>query len=217
MHLGDALIAFIASHHNTLGLGLLLLSACIEYLFPPFPGDMITVFGAFLVVRHGWNGPAVFGAVTLGSILGFMLDYGFGRWLARREERWTRGRLGKMRPQLDRIIARFARHGGLYLAINRFIPSLRGLFFVAAGLARLRWWEVLAYGTLSALAWNGLLLGLGLTVGESWDRLRAALQTYGLVASLLLLLAIIALGGRWWWRRRAARRAEAVTPPPAIS
>src|SRR4051794_310788 len=190
MHLTEDLIAFLANNHNTLGLGLLLLSACIEYLFPPFPGDMITVFGAFLVVRHGWSGPAVFGAVTAGSVIGFMLDYAVGRWLGRTEERWTRGRLGKMRPQLDHLIERFARHGGLYLAINRFIPSLRGLFFVAAGMARLPWWQVLIFGTLSALAWNALLLGLGLTVGQSWDRLRGAFETYGLafygVAALVI-------------------------------
>jgi membrane protein DedA with SNARE-associated domain len=205
MHLGDELIGFLARNHNTLGLGLLLLSACIEYLFPPFPGDMITVFGAFLVVRQGWNGPAVFGAVTAGSVIGFMIDFHVGRWLGRNEERWTRGRMARFRPQIDRLVERFARHGGLYLAINRFIPSLRGLFFVAAGMAGLRRWEVLLFGTISALAWNALLLGLGLTVGQSWDRLRAACETYGIILWGALALAAIAVAVRWWLRRRRRR------------
>ena len=89
MHLGNQLIDLIARNHNTLGLGILCLSACIEYLFPPFPGDTITVFGAFLVARRGWSGPAVFGAVTVGSAIGCMLDYAFGRWLGKTEERWA--------------------------------------------------------------------------------------------------------------------------------
>src|ERR1700761_1312628 len=110
MHLGEQLIDIVARNHNTLGLALLLLSACIEYLFPPFPGDMITVFGAFLVVRQGWSGPLVFGAVTLGSIIGFSADTAFGRWLGGREAHWSSGRLGRFRPQLDAIVARFARH-----------------------------------------------------------------------------------------------------------
>lgn len=201
MH-GDQLIDFIARNNNTLGLGVLLLSACIEYVFPPFPGDTITIFGAFLVARRGWSAPAVFGAVTLGSAIGCMLDWAFGRWLGRREERWTRGRLARMRPQLDALIERFSRHGGLYIAINRFIPSLRGLFFIAAGMARLRWWVVLAYGTLSAVLWNALLLLLGVTVGQSWDRLVALFRTYGLAFWCLLVVAFLALVVR----RLAARR-----------
>lgn len=203
MH-GAQLIDFIARNNNTLGLGVMLLSACIEYLFPPFPGDTITVFGAFLVARRGWSAPAVFGAVTVGSAIGCMLDYAFGVWLGKTEERWTRGRIGKYRPQIDGLIERFGRHGGLYIAINRFIPSLRGLFFIAAGMAKLRWWVVLAYGTVSALAWNALLLLLGVTVGESWDRLVSLFRTYGLAFWSLVLIAVVALVVRHFARRRGA-------------
>ena len=203
MH-GTQLIDFIARNNNTLGLGVLLLSACIEYLFPPFPGDTITVFGAFLVARRGWSGPAVFGAVTVGSAIGCMLDYAFGVWLGKTEERWTCGRIGNYRAQIDGLVERYSRHGGLYIAINRFIPSLRGLFFIAAGMARLRWWVVLAYGTLSALLWNALLLLLGVTVGESWDRLVSLFRTYGVAFWCLMLVAVVALVVRRLARRRGA-------------
>lgn len=203
MH-GAQLIDFIARNNNTLGLGVLLLSACIEYLFPPFPGDTVTVFGAFLVARRGWSGLAVFGAVTVGSAIGCMLDYAFGVWLGKTEERWTRGRMGKYRPQIDGLIERFSRHGGLYIAINRFIPSLRGLFFIAAGMAKLRWWVVLAYGTVSALAWNALLLLLGVTVGGSWDRLVSLFRTYGVAFWCLVAIAVVALVVRHFARRRGA-------------
>jgi membrane protein DedA with SNARE-associated domain len=206
MPLAQQLIDMVAQNQNTLGLGILLLSACIEYLFPPFPGDLVTVFGAFLVARRGWNGVAVFAAVLVGSALGCMLDYALGRWLGRTEERWTRGRLRRFRPQIDRILARFARHGGLYLAINRFIPSLRGLFFIAAGMARLPWWEVLGFGLLSAVVWNGLLLALGLSVGQSWDRLLLIVHAYAAAFWILAALAAIAVAARWIRRRRANAR-----------
>ena len=206
MPLASQLIDVIAQNQNTLGLGILLLSACVEYLFPPFPGDMITVFGAFLVARRGWSAPAVLGAVIAGSAAGCMLDYAVGRWLGRTEERWTRGRLHRLRPRIDRILARFARHGGLYIAVNRFIPSLRGLFFIAAGMARLPWWEVLGFGVLSALLWNGLLLAVGLRVGQSWDRLVLILHTYAAAFWVVFALAAVALAARWLWRRRASAR-----------
>lgn len=205
MPLAAQLIDVIAQNQNTLGLGLLLLSACVEYLFPPFPGDMITLFGAFLVARRGWSGPAVLGAVIAGSAVGCMIDFAVGRWLGRTEDRWTRGRLQRLRPRIDRILARFARHGGLYIAVNRFVPSLRGLFFIAAGMARLPWWEVLGFGVLSALLWNGLLLLIGLTVGQSWDRLVLFLHSWA--AAFWVAFALVALfAAARWLRRRASDR-----------
>lgn len=205
MSLGQELIDLIARNQNTLGLAVLLLSACIEYVFPPFPGDTITVFGAFLVARRGWSGPAVFGAVTVGSAVGCMIDYAVGRVLGRTEERWTRGRLHRFRPQIDRLVARFERHGGLYIAINRFIPSLRGLFFIAAGMARLRWWVVLGFGVVSALLWNALLLAVGELVGGSWDRLLEVFRRYA--QGLWAVGGVVALAfvGRWLVRRVSAR------------
>jgi membrane protein DedA with SNARE-associated domain len=202
MTLGQKLIDVVAANHNTLGLGLLFLSACIEYLFPPFPGDMITVFGAVLVARDHWSAPAVFGAVTAGSSLGCMIDFAVGRWLGKTEERWTRGRLRRFRPKIDRIVEKFARHGALYLAINRFIPSLRGLFFLAAGMARLPWWKVLAYGTLSAILWNALLLVVGLAVGNSWATLSRLLTQYALAFWIVAAAVAIGFALRWWLKRR---------------
>lgn len=201
MSLTQTLIDLIAQNQNTLGLAILLVSAAIEYLFPPFPGDAITLFGAFLVARHGFNGPAVFGAVLLGSTLGFMTDYAVGRWLGATEARWT-GRLARLRPRLDALVARFSRHGTFYLVLNRFIPSVRGLFFLAAGMARLPAWKVLGCGLVSALAWNSLLLLVGLSVGRSWESLAEIAEAYAVALWSLGALLALTLFVRWWRRRR---------------
>jgi len=183
---------WVASHPNGWGLALLGAAALIEYVFPPFPGDAIVVFGTFLVVRRGWSPAGVYGAVMLGSAIGSMAVYAVGRALAER---------GHRRPALDAVIARFSRHGALYLVINRFLPSVRALFFVAAGMARLPWWQVLACGLASAAAWNALLLALGLWLGASWEKLQAILLAYSEVAwSLLGILVAVALFR--WWRKR---------------
>jgi membrane protein DedA with SNARE-associated domain len=191
----------IAAHPGALGYALLGAAACLEYVFPPFPGDLIAVFGAFLVTRRGWSPWLVFGAALLGSIAGFMGDYAVGRALARSERRWT-GRLGRARPRIDALLARFERHGALYISINRFLPSVRAFFFVAAGMARLSPWRVLGWGALSAAAWNAALFALGATVGHSWDDLRATADAYGEIAVLGMLVIVAGLAVRWWWRRR---------------
>jgi membrane protein DedA with SNARE-associated domain len=204
MALADELLGLVEHNHNVLGLGLLALSACIEYVFPPFPGDTVVVFGAFLVARRGWSATAVMGVVLLGSAVGCMVDYGAGRWLARSETRWTSGWLSRARPRIDVLVARFERHGALYIIVNRFLPSLRALFFVAAGMARLPAWKVLACGLISALLWNTLLLGVGVSVGREWPELRRLLEAYGTAAWTVILVAAALLTARWAYRRRHA-------------
>lgn len=195
-------LELLARNENALGLGLLFLASFIEYIFPPFPGDTIVLFGAFLVARRGWPGERVFGAVMLGSGLGCMIAYGAGRLLRRREESWASGRLGRFRPQLDTVIDRFSRHGVLYIVINRFLPSLRALFFVAAGMARLPAWKVLVCGLISAAAWNALIFTVGATLGSQWSRVQALFRAYGLVAWAIIAVVATSLAFRWWWRRR---------------
>ena len=97
----------------------LFLSAAIEYLFPPFQGDTVTLFGAFLVATREWSLALVLGAVTLGSLCGAAGDYWLGAWLARRDSgrgdrghrRRHRRRRGPAEPLAARSLRRRVRDG----------------------------------------------------------------------------------------------------------
>ena len=190
---------WVARSQGPVGLSILAFCAFIEYVFPPFPGDLIVVFGAFLATRRGWSPVGVMAAVLAGSAAGTLVGYFVGRRLHRAEEH---GRFARVRDKLDSLIERFRRHGALYIAINRFLPSVRALFFVAAGMAELPVWQVLAFGLLSAAAWNLVLFALGATVGSQWSRLERIVMTYGEIAWVVLAVAALIVLGRWLWRRR---------------
>jgi membrane protein DedA with SNARE-associated domain len=204
--LAERIMDLVARSQGPTGLALIAACALLEYLFPPFPGDLVVVFAAFLVVRHGWSAPGVWAAVLAGSAAGCMIGYAVGRLLHRTEGRWATGWLARLRPRIDTLVERFARHGAFYIAINRFLPSLRALFFVAAGMARLSPWKVLGFGLLSAAAWNAMLFALGITVGANWNRLEGILVTYGEVVWGLIALLVLVLLVRWWWRRQPSAR-----------
>ena len=178
------------------GLLLLFLCAYLEYVFPPFPGDALTLFGAVLAARFGWNPVAVFLAVLAGSGAGGMTDYAVGRWLGPRARR----------PAIDTLVTRFRRHGEAYLVLNRFLPGVRALFFVAAGMARLRPWRVLAFGLLSAAVWNALVFGAGWAAGANLDRIEALFAAYTKVAWIVIGLVVVAL--LVGWLRQRARAAK---------
>lgn len=183
---------------------LLFLAAGIEYICPPFPGDSVVLMGAFLVGARGWNPVVVYGALNMGSVGGMILSHRFGLYMRHRDPKWReKYRLWtRVAPSLDRVMPFFIRHAALYLSLNRFLPSIRALFFIAAGMARVPLYKVLIYGGLSALAWNALLLVIGSAIGDNWEKLVALFSRYNKMAWGVVIFFLV-LWLLWFvWRRK---------------
>ncbi len=190
----------------------LALGGASEYVVPLLPGDTVTLFGAFLATTTGRHPFLVYLAINAGSIAGSLVAYAFGRWLA--------GRPGspvfksrRTRKAIRVIQARFARHGAMYLAINRFLPALRAFFFVAAGMIRMPVWQVLLYGGLSALAWNALILAVAWTVGDNWEALQRLFARYTSVTLVVVGVVLAGFALRWALRRRRGEPTGAPSTP----
>ncbi|MFW6067563.1 MAG: DedA family protein [Myxococcota bacterium] len=207
----DDLLQYLREQPSPLAYGVLGLAALLEYVFPPFPGDTVVLFGAFLAATAGYHPAGVYLVMTAGSIAGGMATYLLGRFFGddhRRLPRWLRTR--RARWALDRLDAQFQRYGAAYLAVNRFLPAMRAFFFVAAGLARMPSGRVLVFGGLSAAAWNALILAVAYAVGANWPRLQELAGQY--TAATLTVVAVLILGLllRWWIIR--GRRARGPGP-----
>jgi membrane-associated protein len=200
----DELLAWLETHEGPWAYVLIALACLIEYVFPPFPGDTVALFGVFLAVRAGYSGWLVYLALDAGATLGGLAAYGFGRLFADPAKRPGFLRSARSEKALATLSAQYARHGGLYLLSNRFVPALRAFFFVAAGIARVPVLQVIVYGGLSAAAWNALLFGLGWWAGESFDELRGWVERYSIAAVALALALFVA----WLWRRRRTRQRD---------
>jgi membrane protein DedA with SNARE-associated domain len=201
----DSFIAFISNENNFVGLLALALAAMIEYVLPPFPGDTITLFGAVLITAYEWSFWGVFGGVMAGSMVGSMMAFYIGGWWRKRRER--RGyRHESVEHVVGGLVAKFKRHGAAYLVINRFLPGIRSVFFVAAGLAEMRPLAVLGYSAVSAALWNLGLIAAGSALGANFDTLRAWVQRYTLAT--WIIIGAVALAWLAWTvvKRRLHRR-----------
>ncbi|MCU0661145.1 MAG: DedA family protein [Myxococcota bacterium] len=198
----ERLVAWFSEGPSAVAYGALSLAAMVEYVIPPFPGDTITLLGAFLAARASYSPALVLLAVTAGSVFGAYLDYLVGWRLSRGPVEEMSGRARAAREKMAPVLDRFARHGASYIAINRFLPGIRALFFVAAGLVRLPLWKVLFFGAVSALAWNAALIGLGFLAASRFEVLLGWVRTYTSVVWIALLIAAALLVVRWAWMRR---------------
>lgn len=193
----NQIFEYLSGHAVWWGLLLLGLSAVIEYVIPPFPGDSVTLAGAVLIPQAGWPVWGVFGAVMAGTAVGATIDWRIGMWLSDNEKgntwlhRWLQRE--SVAPKVDKLHEQFDKWGSVYISLNRFVPAFRALFFLAAGLSRLELWKVLLFGSLSAALWNGAILGLGYGVGYKLETLASIIDTY----SRLFFIGLIALAIIW--------------------
>ncbi len=133
-------------------------------------------------------------AASVGGTVGSTLIYVLARWLAARPPRHgaVSGRGWPMlhKGDLERATALFRRHGGWIVVFGRFVPTVRSIVSVPAGLVPMAAVPFVALTFLGTTLWNALLLGVGHTMGASWEELEAYLGTYGTVATMAFLAAV---------------------------
>ncbi|MFH1479930.1 MAG: DedA family protein [Pseudomonadota bacterium] len=151
---------------------LLGVSAFVENVFPPIPGDTITVFGAFLVGIGKLDFFWVFLSTTIGSLAGFMCLFCIGRYLGRTFFINKNYRFFKARDIL-RAEEWFGRHGYILIALNRFLPGVRSAISLAGGITRLKSLRVMLFALLSCGTWNMIWILLGYVLGTHWEIVRS--------------------------------------------
>src|SRR5512137_2677252 len=179
-------------------------AAFIEYVFPPFPGDLLVVLGAWYAVHGDLSWPVVYAAVTAMAVAGAWVDHRVGAWLGDWLEHSPGAARLLSRAQLASFEAAYRRWGSWLLVLNRFFPGVRGFLFLAAGASGIPLARTLLLGGLSAAVWNGLLLGAGALVAGNLEELVALVDRYTRTAALLVALALLVVLLRAAWRRRRA-------------
>lgn len=186
------------------------LAACLEYVVPPIPGDTVILLGGVMVVRGHQPLALVFIAVVTGSVLGSTLAYAFGAWLRRRMELKPDARhlFGLTPKRLAAVDRQMLRWGAWLLILNRFLPGVRSVIFIAAGSSRLSPGRTLALGALAAALHTTAVLAAGWAVGGNLERLERWLTHTQWVVGSLAGLAVLALTVRYFAGRRRAPEPE---------
>ena len=205
----STLLDWVLRYPYTVGALILFLAAMIEYVFPPFPGDLITLFGTYLVLRGAFGFGFALSVVTAGSLLGVVLDYQLGAWLGQRLDRLPREAQARWWTPLTRekyalLEANFRRYGIAYIVLNRFLPGIRAFFFVVAGASGMPIWKVLGFAAISATLWNTMLLLVGTAIGSNWERLQGWFSSYTKCIWVLIGSVLLGVVVRAWIRRRRA-------------
>ncbi len=167
-------------------------SAVLENLFPPVPGDTITVFGAFLVGIGKLDFFLVYAATTLGSSVGFILLFYAGAFLEMEFFLNTRFKIFSS----HKILAAekwFSRYGYYVVLLNRFLPGVRSVISISAGISGLNAFKVFILSLISAMGWNFLWIYSGYKLGNNWEivqqKISIIIRNYNIAACMILISA----------------------------
>ena len=178
-------------------------AALVEYVFPPFPGDLLVVLGSWYAVHGQLSWPVVFAAVTAGAVVGAWVDHQAGVWLGARLEHSPFAARFLSQAQLASFEEAYRRWGFWLLLFNRFFPGIRGFFFLAAGASGVPLSRTLVLGGLSAAAWNGLLLAAGALMADNLGELVALADRYTLAVGGAVGAVLLMAVARTLWKRRS--------------
>ena len=155
MHIMDA--------YGYLGIALLIL---VENLFPPIPSEVILTFGGFMTTYTKMNIIGVVLSSTVGSVFGAILLYQIGHLVPREKlESLLEGRIGKIlhfKPEdVGSAMEWFDSKGNYTVLFCRFIPIVRSLISIPAGMAHMNLGTFLSLTTIGSFIWNLVLVTLG--------------------------------------------------------
>lgn len=172
----------------------------LENLFPPIPSEVILTFSGFITTKTDLSVIGVVVVSTIGSVVGAVILYGIGRMLGINKieeivQKW--GHILRLtKKDIQKSIDWFSTYGPWAVFFCRFIPLVRSLISLPAGMTRMNFGVFLLLTTLGTLIWNVVLVYIGYTVGESWENIVRYMNVYSniiyLILVILLLWAVIA-------------------------
>ncbi|KRL97275.1 DedA family protein [Liquorilactobacillus satsumensis] len=181
----------------------------LENIFPPIPSEVILTFSGFITLSSRLSVIGTIIAATIGAVIGALVLYALGRLLsAKRLERLLAGRTGKLlhlkSSDVARAAAFFKRHGGQAVFFGRFIPLIRSLISLPAGMSGYPLGRFLLFSTLGTLIWNTVLILVGRLAGHAWPHIVTTIEGYGKL--LLLIVLLVAVLAFWWYHRQKRKK-----------
>lgn len=191
--------------------GILFLIA-IENIFPPIPSEVILTFGGFMTISTTMTTLGVIIFSTIGSVLGALVLYGVGRLLTKeRLENLLDGKIGRMlhfkKEDVQKSEDWFIKRGKITVFFCRFIPIIRSLISIPAGMTKMNIGIFLLLTTIGTAIWNTVLVLLGAAFGASWEKIAAVIDTYSTATLVVICIAFI-VGCFVFYKKRIAKKSK---------
>lgn len=204
---------FIISIMNQFGYFGIFFLIFIENVFPPIPSEVVLLFGGFMTTYTKLNIFLMIVFSTLGSVVGAIVLYYVGKILNKeRLKKLVSGKIGKVlrlkASDIEKADHWFDTKGNKTVFFCRFIPVVRSLISIPAGMSEMAMGKFLLYTTVGSAIWNSVLLIVGNKVGENWESILGIMDQYSHIVLILLIILFIAFLVYFFGFRNAKKKSK---------
>ena len=194
----------ISWYNSHLNYGTVTLLMTIESSFIPFPSEVIVPPAAYQACNSDNAAlhvtPSKFVNVlivilfaTLGALIGALINYVLALLLGRPIIYWfADSKVGHLllldSAKVEKAEEYFREHGNISTLVGRFIPAIRQLISIPAGLAKMHIGKFILFTSIGAAAWNTVLAILGYVAHGQKDLIDK--YNHELTIALLVLVAL---------------------------
>jgi membrane protein DedA with SNARE-associated domain len=194
----QSVLAWIA-HYGYLAIFTLLMFGIIGL---PVPDETLITFSGYLAYKGHFSLPILFVAAWAGSTCGitisFYLGRIFGMGLIHRYGKYvhlTESHIQKAHAWFDRV-------GHWGLTFGYFIPGVRHVSALAAGMSAVAPGQFALFAYSGACLWVSCFLSLGYFLGERWQTVEGEFRHFALIATFAgAVILLTYLVWRKWFRR----------------
>ena len=174
----------------------------LESTLVPIPSELVMPFAGYMASKGDFSLPVLLVINSVAALLGSGLCY----WLGVIGGKPFLVRYGKFflvrQHDIEKTETFFAKHGKLTILIGRFLPVIRHVISIPAGIARMPLRAFFLQTFVGSTVWGGVLIVLGYEIGANWEAFAKALKRVDLIVGVILLLTLVALAIRFVVRRR---------------
>ena len=165
----EFLIENILRYFEAAGYWSVMILMALESMVAPVPSEAVMPPAGFLIAKGTFTFTGVIFFSTLGSLIGSLISYYMGAWGGRPIVE----RFGKYllldKKALDTSEKFFKKRGDITIFICRFIPVIRHLISIPAGMAKMNLIKFSIYTIIGAGIWNTFLAYVGYKLQDNWD------------------------------------------------
>jgi membrane protein DedA with SNARE-associated domain len=150
----------------------------LESASTPIPSEVVLPFAGYLVYTGVFNFWAAVGVSTLAALVGALFDYYLARWLGRPFVVRLLKAFRLHTSSLDRAESWFQRSGEWTVFAARFIPGLRTVISLPAGLFEMDIVPFVVMTVAGCFAWDAILVYVGFLAGPGFSSALTSSTTF---------------------------------------
>jgi membrane protein DedA with SNARE-associated domain len=168
----------------------------LESMIAPVPSEAVMPFAGFLVYEGQMSWELLALASTLGSITGSLISYYAGAYGGKPFIE----RFGKYffldLHHLELTEKFFNKYGGATIFVSRFIPVVRHLISIPAGIGRMDLMRFSVYTIVGAGIWNAFLMYAGFYLRSRWEEV----MKYAQILDIIVIAAIVLFAALFFYK-----------------